>query len=200
MCKQEFLDQLRARLGGLPHRDVEERLNFYGEMIDDRMEEGRSEDEAVSDIGSVEEIAAQIVSEIPLAKIATQRLKPNRHLRVWEIALLIIGSPIWLALAVAALAGLVALYATLWSLIVSVWAVFVSLAASGLGGIAAGGAFAFGGQTHAGVAVIGTGLVCVGLAIFAFFGCKAATRGTVSLTKTIVLGIKKCLVRREASV
>ena len=58
MCKQEFLSQLRARLGGLPHRDVEERLNFYGEMIDDRMEEGRSEDEAVSDIGSVEEIAA----------------------------------------------------------------------------------------------------------------------------------------------
>ena len=200
MCKQEFLDQLRARLGGLPYRDVEERLNFYGEMIDDRMEEGRSEDEAVSDIGSVEEIAAQIVSEIPLAKIATQRLKPRRHLRAWEIVLLILGSPIWFSLGVAAFAVLLALYAVLWSLIISVWAVFVSLAACGFGGMVAGGAFAFGGQTHAGVAVIGAGLVCVGLAIFAFFGCKAATRGTVSLTKDIVLGIKRGLMRKEASV
>ena len=46
MSKQEFLDQLRARLSGLPRQDVIERLNFYSEMIDDRMEEGLSEEDA----------------------------------------------------------------------------------------------------------------------------------------------------------
>lgn len=40
MNKQEFLTELRAKLSGLPTYDVEERLSFYGEMIDDRTEEG----------------------------------------------------------------------------------------------------------------------------------------------------------------
>ena len=48
MNKQEFLSQLRKGLAGLPQNDIEERLAFYGEMIDDRIEEGLSEEEAVS--------------------------------------------------------------------------------------------------------------------------------------------------------
>ena len=39
MTKQEFLAELRRGLSGLPQNDIEERLNFYSEMIDDRMEE-----------------------------------------------------------------------------------------------------------------------------------------------------------------
>ena len=38
MCKQDFLDELRAKLIGLPKQELEERLTFYSEMIDDRME------------------------------------------------------------------------------------------------------------------------------------------------------------------
>ena len=45
MRKQEFLAQLRKALSGLPQDEIEERLTFYGEMIDDRMEEGLSEEE-----------------------------------------------------------------------------------------------------------------------------------------------------------
>ena len=70
MSKQEFLAQLRKSLSGLPQEDIEERLTFYSEMIEDHIEEGRPEEEAVSAVGSVDEIAAQAVAEIPLAKIA----------------------------------------------------------------------------------------------------------------------------------
>lgn len=59
MNKQEFLKELRGRLAGLPEEDIDERLTFYGEMIEDRMEEGLSEAEAVSAIGSVDEIVTQ---------------------------------------------------------------------------------------------------------------------------------------------
>ena len=38
MNKSEFLEELRKGLAGLPKDDVEERLTFYGEMIDDRIE------------------------------------------------------------------------------------------------------------------------------------------------------------------
>ena len=42
MNKQEFLAHLRKGLSGLPQNDIEKRLNFYGEMLEDRMEEGLS--------------------------------------------------------------------------------------------------------------------------------------------------------------
>lgn len=64
MTKQEFLAELRRGLSGLPQNDIEERLNFYSEMIDDRMEEGLSEQEAVDGIGSVDSVVSQILSGI----------------------------------------------------------------------------------------------------------------------------------------
>ena len=45
MTKKEFLSGLRKKLSGLPQEDSEERLNFYSEIIDDRVEEGLSEEE-----------------------------------------------------------------------------------------------------------------------------------------------------------
>ena len=48
---------LRNKITWLEYRvkDLEERLTFYSEMIDDRMEDGMSEAEAVAAIGEVEE-------------------------------------------------------------------------------------------------------------------------------------------------
>lgn len=78
MNKQEFLDGLRKGLSGLPQANIEERLTFYGEMLDDRIEEGLSEEEAVAAAGSVNEIVRQTVADIPLAKIAKERIKPKK--------------------------------------------------------------------------------------------------------------------------
>ena len=44
MDKQAFLNRLREGLNGLPQDDIAERLNFYSEMIDDRVENGMSEE------------------------------------------------------------------------------------------------------------------------------------------------------------
>ena len=101
MGKQEFLARLREGLSGLPREDVEERLAFYSEMIDDRMEEGMSEAEAVAAAGSVEEIVAQAVADVPFAKIARERIKRSTRMRPVTVLLLVLGSPIWLSLAIA---------------------------------------------------------------------------------------------------
>lgn len=47
MNKQEFFVQLCRSLSGLPQTDIEERLTFYGEMLDERIEDVLSEEEAV---------------------------------------------------------------------------------------------------------------------------------------------------------
>ena len=118
-------------------------------------------------------------------------------MKAWEIVLLILGSPIWLSLAVAAFVVILSLYVVLWSLIVSVWAIFAALAASALGVAFAGIVFAIFDNALVGVAMIGAAIVCAGLAIFMFFGCHEATKGIILLTKKLALGVKKCFVRKE---
>ena len=133
MNKQEFLAGLQKGLSGLPQEDVEERLTFYGEMLDDRMEEGLSEEEAVAAAGSVEEIVGQVVADIPLARIAKERIRQKRRLKAGEIVLLMLGSPVWLSLGIAAAAVIFALYVSLWAVVVSLWAVFAALAVCAAG-------------------------------------------------------------------
>ena len=197
MNKQEFLSKLEAGLLGIPGDEREERLSFYGEMIDDRVEEGVSEDEAVAGFGNVDEIVLQIIDEIPLTKIAKEKIKSKRKLKAWEIVLLAAGSPVWALLLIAAIAVVFSLYVSLWAVIVSLWATFVSVAASGFGGVLGGAVLIVGGETFSGLALIAAGLVCLGLAIFFFYGCKQATTGTAVLTNKMVLGIKKAFVKKE---
>ncbi|MBO5883875.1 MAG: DUF1700 domain-containing protein [Clostridia bacterium] len=197
MTKLKFLLSLNEKLSGLPKEEVEERLNFYSEMIEDRMEEGLSEEEAVAEIGSIDEIAAHIVDDIPLSKIAKEKIRPKRYLKAWEIVLLAVGSPLWLVLGLSAFAIVIALYAVIWSLVVSAWAVFASLSAVGAVGIPAGILFAINGNILSGIALASATLVSGGLAIFAFIGCMAATKGTVLLTKKIIFGIKKSFIKKE---
>lgn len=197
MHKQEFLAELRKGLSGLPQEDIEERLTFYTEMIEDRIEEGLSEEEAVAAVGSVPEIVTQVVAETPLVKIAKERMKPKRELEAWEIVLLVLGSPIWFSLGIAALSVIFSVYITLWSVIVSFWAGFGSLVACALALIAVGIGFALSSFKLSGIAMIGAGLVCAGLSIFLFFGCKASTQGAVWLTKKIALWIKNLFIKKE---
>ncbi|MBO7348531.1 MAG: DUF1700 domain-containing protein, partial [Spirochaetales bacterium] len=65
MTKQEFLKRLQDGLSGLPQSDIEDQLRFYSEMIDDRMEDGLSEEESVRLTGDPQEIAQRIIRETP---------------------------------------------------------------------------------------------------------------------------------------
>ncbi len=197
MNKQEFIIKLRNGLSSLPQSDVEERLDFYSEMIDDLIEEGLSEESAVGQVGNGDDIISQILSEAKNLKNEKVKSKPKKKMKAWEIALLVLGSPIWVSLLLAALAVLFSLYVVLWSVIISLWAISGSLVACALGLILAGVGFAIGANALTGIAVIGAGIVCAGSSIFLFFGCRAATKGALLLTKKIALGIKKNFTKKE---
>lgn len=196
MSKQEFLRQLRKWLCGLPEADIEERVMFYGEMIDDKIEEGLSEDEAVSSVGSVEKIVEQVVADTPFAKIAKERIKPKRQIKVWEIVLLALGSPIWLSLIIALIAVIFSVYVSLWSVIISLWSVFVSLVACAVGGVVSCAVLSVTSSVYTGVAMLSAGLVCAGLSIFMFYGCKEATKGILILTKKIAVWLKNRFIKK----
>lgn len=197
MGKQEFLKALRAKLAEIPQEDREERLGFYSEMIDDRVEEGLTEAQAIAQLGSLEEIARQIMAEIPLTKPVREKVKPARALRAWEIVLLILGAPLWLSLLIALLAVAVAVYAVVWSGLASLWAAEAAVAACAAGGVFAAVVLAAQGGAVPGLMMLGAGLFCAGLGILGFLGCKCATAGLWKLTKGGFLWIKSRFVKKE---
>ena len=197
MCKAEFLQALESGLKGLPQEDIEERLAFYGEMLDDRMEEGLSEEEAVAAVGPVDQVINEIIAETPLSKIVKEKMKPKRQLKAWEIVLLVLGFPLWFPLSIVAFVLVLVFYIVLWVLVICLWVIELALWACALAGVAAGVLYMARGNVGFSIMLFGAGLFLAGLSIFLFFACKAATVGTAKLAKKIIHGIKRLFVGKE---
>ena len=190
MNKNEFLTALRERLQGLPEEDINKSIDFYCEMIDDRVEDGMNEEEAVEAVGSIEEILSQILSEVSLPKLVKEKVKPKRALKAWEIVLLILGAPLWIPLVATVIITVLAVYLSVWTVIISLYAVDLSIAVSGLVCIGVALALLFNGQIIPCGVVFGAGLVCVGLSILLFFAFNLVTKGILWVSKKVLLGIK----------
>jgi uncharacterized membrane protein len=117
MTKKEFLSRLRRRLRRLPTAELRERIGFYSEIIDDKIEEGLSEAEAVAEAGNIDEIADQISEDIA---DASDGGKQRREVSAWQIVLLIVGSPVWLPI-------LISVFVVIWSVVLAIWAVEIPL-------------------------------------------------------------------------
>ena len=199
MTKTEFLRQLYKRLASLPKDELEEQLAFYGEMIDDRIEEGMSESVAVRDVGSVEKIADEIIAKTPLVKVVTSRITVNEKNRrsTWKTLLIALGSPIWLSLLISLFAVTVSLNAALFAVVVSLFAIELAIAVSAIVAIPASFVIMFLRNFSFGLATLGAALVLLGIACVGAIGCKYLWLGYVRLTRAGFVGIKKLFVKGE---
>lgn len=197
MNKREFLDKLRLGLEGLPKSDIEERLSFYSEMIDDLVEEGLSEEEAVTRMGSAEDIAEQIMSEYPISKLIKEKLKKKRTLEGWHILLLVLGAPIWLSILGSVFAVLFSVYISVWAVIISLWGVFGGCIVAAIAGITVMAVCFVYGNLPMALAFLGAALACAGITIFLFFIGNGFTKLMIFLTKKLFLWIKSLIIRKE---
>ena len=195
MTKQEFLSDLEDKLSNLPKKDVAERIKFYEEMIDDRLDEGLSEEEAINDIGSVDEIYDQFVKELPLLNIIKDKIKPKQRLSGGTIAIIASTSILWFPLLIVAFSVVLSLVAVLWSLVLSAWAIVLSFAVCSPVGILCGLLSLMTGNMVHGLLFIGTSLICAGVAIFAYFGSLYATKGSIVLMKKMIVEIKNLIIK-----
>ena len=194
MTKTEFLDELRRRLAGLPQSDLEERLMYFREMIDDRMEDGLTEEEAVSGIGSVDEIVDHIMEEIPLSTLVKENAKRKRSLKTGEIVLLVLGAPLWLPLILAAIAVILSLYVALWTVVLGLWSSVIGLAAGAVAGLVVAAGFLVKREPVNALFMLGAAALCAGLAILLFCGCVRLTKALLQLTSKMILGMKALLM------
>ncbi|MGN0453180.1 MAG: DUF1700 domain-containing protein [Ruminococcus sp.] len=197
MNKQEFLETLEKRLSGFPLEDIEKSKEYYSEMIDDRVEDGLSEEEAVEALGNLDDIVSQIFCSTPLAKLVKEKVKPKRRLRAWEIVLIAVGSPLWLSLLLALIAVVLALYIIIWAFVITLYCVDLALVLVGPLAVVCGAGYLTTGDYLTGIFLIGCGFASIGLGIFMFLLCKKLTVLTAKLSKKTVLGIKSMFIRRK---
>ena len=199
MDKYDFLLALEARLEGLPEADRQASLDFYSEMLDDLVEGGMTETEAVASLGSPEAIAEEILMDTPLPKLIKAKMKPKRRMRAWEIVLIAVGSPVWFPILIALFAVALSLYITLWAVVLSLYAADLAFAVSAPAGILAAIALFIGGKPAAALLFLGAGLALAGLSILWFLLCNLTAKGMWKLGRLTLRGIKACFIRKKGA-
>ncbi len=166
MTRDEFLKQLEQQLSCLSAAGKNEAIQFYEEAIDDRIEEGLSEEDAISALGTPQEAAEAILDNLPAIPQAIAKTKRTSTALLW--ILVILGSPTWLALLIASSAVLLSAYICLWTAVLCIWIGALALFIGGIAGF---------GLAIAGIAV------AYPLYAVAMLGCgMAATGGTLLIT------------------
>ena len=201
MSRDAFIGELRHRMAGLPKEAVDRTVEYYSELIADSMEDGLSEEEAVSRLGSLDEIVANVVKDTPLPQIIETRIQEKKAkrggIRAWEVILLVLGAPLWLPLLLAVLAVVLALYVTLWAVVIALWAVVAAVILAALAAMVGGVIELVRMHLAHGLVLLGGGLMCLGLCALAFLLMKLITVGTVKLCKWIWTGIKSLFVGKR---
>lgn len=197
MTKLEFLYELRKGLADFSEAEINEYIDFYSEMIDDRMEEGLSEEEAIADIGTPREVITRIISETPLPALLKSKFKKEHTLKAWEIVLIALGFPVWFSILIAVIAVIFSLIAAIFSVLISLYAAAVSFAACSIAGVTLSIAMFIMGHNLTAFAALGMGLFLAGSTILSFIGCNALTKLSAKLLKNFVLWIKSLFIRKE---
>lgn len=190
MKKEQFLTLLREKLSALSENDLQKSLDFYGEMIDDRVEEGMAEEDAVAELGAPDAIVSQILLELSLPKLVKIKLHPRRALRTGEILLLILCSPLLLATALV----LFAAYLVLWVAVIALYAADLAFATSGTA-LAISAILSQSGSNEL-LLTLGGGMVCIGVAILLFFAGNRAAASVCHIGKKLLRSIKSQFIRK----
>ncbi len=196
MTKQEFLQELKRELHGLSEEELRSSLEYYVEMIDDRMESGIPEHVAIKQLGSPKDIAREIMLDLPIPKLLKHKYKQRSGWKTWEIVLLILGFPLWFPLLVTVAAVVLTLYIVLWSVLITFWAVDLALAVSSVVLLAVAVPLLFEHPANA-LFNLGAALVLIGLAVLLFFGCLKLTKPFCKLSVALTKKIKSMIIGRK---
>ncbi len=185
MTKQIFLNELAAALHQLPREERYRTLSYYDELIDDRMEDGQGEEEAVASLGDPEQIVREILGEE-----TEEKESKSTGRKVWLIVLLILGFPLWGTLLIAGIVILLCVYICLFIPVIVLGALAIGfllaaiLGAVGLPflvldvGLMAGG-------LPAGLFQLGLSITLLGLSVLCALGFYFTGKATVKVGREL---------------
>jgi uncharacterized membrane protein len=198
MKKPEFISMLSDKLAVLPKAEIDKSVDYFSEIIDDRVEDGMSEDEAVGSLESIDVIIEKIMYETSLPVLMRSRMTPKRPLTTLNIVIIIVGCPIWLSLLIAGIAVFLSFYASVWAVIVSLYAAVLALALSGIAAIIFCPHY-FASSIQTGLFILGAGLFCAGFGMLLFFPVKALSQLLIRFTSWFLKKIKALFIVKEVA-
>ena len=197
MTRDEFKSQLSSAMRNIPDDEVRKTLDYYDEMIDDRIEDGMTETEAIDSLESVSDIASRVAADTPMP-VLIQNSVGRRKISWLTIVLLVLGSVVWLPLALSIFAILLSVYAVMWCVDLVLWCVFGAFALCVPAGIVGAVAAPFTGGGLVGVTgMLAICLLCAGFGILMFFAAYYCMKGIVGLTKAFFRWIKSLFVHKN---
>ena len=150
MTREEYIEELRARISHLPKEERESALSYYIEYLEDATD--KTMEEIIAELGTPGEVAERIIAECAQSN---QERGENAGCLVGALAVL--TSPVWLpVLFVIFVVGAVLLFVVM--LLIFIFGV-VAIALLGAG------FWALTAYPPTGIAVLGGALICLGLAM-----------------------------------
>lgn len=195
MNKQEFITLLEKKLSGIPQEDINKTLDYYNEIILDKIDEGISEEEAVNSLGSIDEIIDQTLKEISFPKLVKEKLNLNRKLQTWEIVLICATSIFWVPLLIVLLSVIIVVYICIWSGVIALGASSITCLATSL--VAVLGIIDIVTlNISSGIFSIGIGLAMLGCGLLLGLLTLKLSKVMVLICKKLVLKCKSLFVKR----
>ncbi|MDF2567625.1 MAG: putative rane protein [Oscillospiraceae bacterium] len=199
MTKAEFIRNLSSLIEALPQGEKQKAIDFYCEIIDDRMENGKTEEEAVAELGSILAISQKILAESGQNANYNNYYKSSQSYAApshggwtkdwfgglskgWLIVILVLTSPIWIGLVAGVVGIIIGLLGAVLGIVVSLFAAVFALAVACLVGFISS-FIVMSTNPIGGFAQLGASLLCGGL-------CILLCIGSVSLIKLLVKGFR----------
>ncbi|MHB1154453.1 MAG: DUF1700 domain-containing protein [Eubacteriales bacterium] len=200
MNKQDFLSGLSAKLASLPKHEIEKSISYYEEIIDDRIEDNMSEEDAVAALGDLETIANNIMYDMSIpalmkAKVSESKNKASNK-TVW-LVLVILGFPLWFPLLMTFPIVFLSLYFSVWAIIVSLYAVVFSLGLACIAGLGAGFVSLFTGTLPSGIAALGIALCLGAVTLFMIKPVYLITLELIKFTAFVLRKIKSLFIEKR---
>lgn len=197
MNKAEFLNDLKCKLNFLSEEEREKMLNYYSEIIDDRIESRVSEEEVLSQMESTETIAKKLMPEHIPQRTTLEKVFDfidtllTKHGYLFVLAIIIFSFPIWSPIAVGILTFVGIMFSILFAL--------VALGAIG-SVVALGIAASFITQSLLGtLSSLGVSMICAGFTILITIGTVKLINKVSNFCKTTYQNIKERSEKRRNS-
>jgi uncharacterized membrane protein len=202
MNKSEFLSELKRKISDMPYNDVEKTIQYYGEIIDDRIEAGEKEEDVIASLGSIDDISKNLHVDQPMGTIIRQKIEQAKtkvsHDSTTQILLIIVAIltfPFWFPIITTVLSLFFTFYIVIWSLVIAVGAITIASLVSGIALlICSPAAFVMGASN--GLLFVGAGILLLGLSIFMIYATYYSAKGAVKLGGAFLRGVKSLFVSK----
>lgn len=193
MNREEFIESIKSQLSSFPNNEGEKAAEFFNESINDRIEDGMTEEEAIASMGTPEEIVEKAMLDMTISTLVINRME-RKQLPTWAKILLGVTFPFWLPLLVAFAAVILVLYLCVWVVVLALCISCVGVAVAGIVMIALTiPQVMINGM--AGAMLLGTGMVLIGISLFFALACYGAIKAAILLSQKMVRQTKKGIVR-----